>query len=108
MDGITKPMLDALETTAWGMRHFGSIVTNRQLPLSVMRQCVKAGLCRCVGMGELCDGDGFTEYDSKGRTKMRLGYQLTEAGRAELDKFYSGIGCSESLRKELADLEISE
>lgn len=61
MDGITKPMMDCLETTAWGMEHFGGIITNRQLPLAVMRQCIRAGLCKSNGMGYVCDADGFIE-----------------------------------------------
>lgn len=85
MDGITKPMMDALETTAWGMKHFGSIMTNRQLPLAVMRQCVKAGLCRCIGMATPCDDDGFLEPNKR----ERLGYVLTDKGQKVLDELYA-------------------
>ena len=78
MDGITKRMLDALDSTAWGMKHFGSITTSRQLPLAVMRQCIKAVLCRCVGMASLCDDDGFLTG------RERLGYVLTDQGQKVL------------------------
>lgn len=87
MDGITKPMLDALESTAWGMKHFGSIMTNRQLPLSVMRKCVEAGLCSCIGMATPCDDDGFLEHNKR----ERLGYVLTEKGRDALDEHYKTL-----------------
>ena len=85
MDGITKPMMDALESTAWGMKHFGSIVTNRVLPLSVMRKCIEAGLCKSVGMVEMCDGDGFRVEP----TREREGYVLTALGQKVLDEFYT-------------------
>lgn len=87
MDGVTKPMMDALETTAWGMKHFGGIITNRQLPLAVMRQCVKAGLCRCIGMVVVCDADGFTEQPER----ERMGYVLTEQGQEVLSEYYRSM-----------------
>ncbi len=85
MDGVTKPMMDALESTAWGMKHFGSIITNRQLPLAVMRQCVKAGLCSYIGMATPCDADGSIEHNKQ----ERLGYVLTDKGRKVLVDFYA-------------------
>jgi len=85
MDGITKPMMDCLESTAWGMKHFGAIITNRQLPLAVMRKCVKAGLCRCNGMGPVCDDDGSILHNRR----ERLGYVLTDEGQRILDEFYA-------------------
>lgn len=87
MDGITKPMMDCLEITAWGMEHFGGIITNRQLPLAVMRQCIKAGLCKCNGMGPVCDADGSIEHHKR----ERLNYSLTPAGQKVLDEFYARI-----------------
>lgn len=85
MDGVTKPMMDCLESTAWGMEHFGAIITNRVVPLRVMRQCVKAGLCKCRGMGPVCDADGFIMENRR----ERLGYVLTDKGREVLDEFYA-------------------
>lgn len=87
MDGITRPMLDCLDTTAWGMKHFGGIVTNKQLPLAVMRQCVKAGLCKSIGMVALCDADGFTIQPERYRT----GYVLTEKGEAVLEAYHASL-----------------
>ena len=84
MDGITKPMMDALESTAWGMKHFGSIMTNRQLPLSVMRKCVDAGLCKSIGMCQQCDDDGGIIHSRC----ERLGYVLTGKGQRVVDEFY--------------------
>lgn len=84
MDGITKPMMDALEATAWGMEHFGAIMTNRQLPLSVMRKCVAAGLCKSVGMGQPCDDDGSIMHSRSEREC----YVLTDEGRSALEEFY--------------------
>jgi hypothetical protein len=77
---LTKPMRDCLETTEWGMTHFGGIVTNRQLPLAAMRKCVDAGLCKCIGLVSLCDGDCFTIYPER----FRLGYVLTAKGKRRL------------------------
>lgn len=84
---ITKPMMACLETTAWGMEHFGGIITNRQLPLAVMRQCVKAGLCKCIGMVYVCDADGFIEQPEK----QRRGYVLTDEGHKALDTYYANL-----------------
>lgn len=85
MDGMTNAMANCLSTTAWGMRHFGGIVTNRQLRKSVMRRCVQAGLCRCVGLVAVCDGDGFTIRPER----YRLGYVLTKRGEAALRELES-------------------
>jgi hypothetical protein len=85
MDGITKPMMDCLETTAWGMKHFGGIITNRVLPHAVMRQCVKAGLCRCEGMNPVCDDDGSIMHSRR----ERLSYVLTDEGQKALNEFYA-------------------
>lgn len=87
MSDLPKPMMDCLETTAWGMKHFGGIVTNRQLPLSVMRKCIQAGLCRCIGMVYVCDDDGFFVQPER----MRRGYVLTEKGREVLDAYYAKL-----------------
>lgn len=87
---ITKPMMDCLETTAWGEKHFGGIITNKQLPLAVMRQCVKAGLCKSIGMVTVCDADGFAEQPER----ERRGYVLTERGREVLNKYYASFPAS--------------
>jgi hypothetical protein len=79
---ITKAMRNCLETTAWGMKHFGGITTNRQLPLRVMRQCIAAGLCKENGMGVLCDDDGFAKQPER----ERMCYVLTEQGRLALQE----------------------
>lgn len=84
---VTKAMMACLETTAWGMKHFGGIITNKVLPLAVMRQCVKAGLCRSNGMGYVCDADGFIEQPER----ERLCYVLTDAGRKVLDDYYASF-----------------
>ena len=80
-------MIDALQSTAWGMEHFGSILTNKQLPLAVMRQCVKAGLCKSNGMGYVCDADGFIEQPER----ERMCYVLTEEGQTVLDEYYERL-----------------
>lgn len=90
MDGITKPMMDCLETTAWGMKHFGGIITNEQLPLSVMRQCIRAGLCKQNGMGYVCDADGFIEQPER----ERMCYVLTDKGQAVLNEYYESFQIS--------------
>ena len=82
---ISKAMMDCLETTAWGEKHFGGIITNRQLPLTVMRRCVKAGLCKSNGMGYVCDADGFIEQPEK----MRRCYVLTDKGREAIRQYYA-------------------
>lgn len=82
---LSKPIMDCLETTAWGMKHFGGIITNRQLPLAVMRQAVKLGLCKCNGMGLVCDADGFIEQPER----ERMCYVLTDKGRKVLDDYYA-------------------
>lgn len=87
MDGITNPMMACLETTAWGMKHFGGIITNRQLPLAVMRQCMKAGLCKSIGMVYVCDADGFIKQPER----ERRGYVLTDKGREVLDAYYASL-----------------
>ena len=87
MDGVTKPIMDCLETTAWGMKHFGGIITNRQLPLAVMRQAVKLGLCKSNGMGLVCDGDGFIEQPER----ERMCYVLTDQGQKVLDEHYASF-----------------
>lgn len=87
MDGITRPMLDCLDTTAWGMEHFGGIITNKALPLAVMRQCVKAGLCKSIGMVLVCDDDGFIKQPER----ERRGYVLTEKGRTVLEEYHASL-----------------
>lgn len=87
MDGVTKPIMDCLETTAWGMKHFGGIITNKQLPLSVMRRAIKLGLCRSNGMGYVCDADGFIEQPERERTC----YVLTEQGQKVLNEYYESL-----------------
>lgn len=84
---ITKPMMDCLETTAWGMKHFGSIMTNKVLPLAVMRQCIKAGLCKQNGMAYVCDADGFIEQPER----ERMSYVLTDAGQKAVDDYYASL-----------------
>lgn len=61
-----------MATAAWGMKHFGGIITNKQLPLAVMREAVKLGLCRSNGMGYVCDADGFIKQPER----ERLYYEL--------------------------------
>ena len=87
MAEISKPMMKCLETTAWGMRHFDGIITSRQLPIAVMRKCVKAGLCECIGMTTVCDDDGFIAQPER----ERLGYVLTTEGRKALDAYYESL-----------------
>ncbi len=82
MDGISKPMLDCLDWTEWGMKNFGAIITSRTLPLAVMRKCIAAGLCRENGMGPVCDADGFIQETRR----ERMGYVLTDKGRQVLEE----------------------
>lgn len=86
-DRISQAMFNALEATEWGMKNFGSITTNRRLPLKVMRQCVEAGLCQCIGSVSLCDDDGFTIQPER----QRLGYVLTESGRKALGELRKAL-----------------
>ena len=72
------------------MKHFGGIITNKQLPLSVMRQCIKAGLCKSNGMGLVCDDDGFIKQPER----ERMCYVLTENGRKVLDDYYASFKVS--------------
>lgn len=75
-------LLDVLETVEWGMEHFGSVVTNRQLPKRDVMKAVDARLVRCIGEVALADGDGFTIEPER----YRLGYVLTRVGKSTLKR----------------------
>ena len=100
---MNRAMLDALQTTEWGMTHFSGIVTNRQLPLRVMRQCVTAGLCHSIGRHPMADDEG------NGPERFRETYVLTEAGFDALEAHYKGIGDHYAVKKlrELRDAKLS-
>jgi hypothetical protein len=72
---------DVLETVAWAEKHFGSLTTNRQCTRREVRRAVQAGLVRSVGLVEMRDDDGGTFYSSRGATRVREGFVLTDAGR---------------------------
>lgn len=68
--------MSVLASTAWGVRHFGGILTNNQLPRRDMLRCVREGLAVSIGMVEQCDDDGCMLPNRA----LREGFALTEAG----------------------------
>ena len=73
--------IDVLETIAWGMKNFGSVCTNRQLPLRDMRRAMANGLAECVGLVSMCDDDCFAIQPER----YRLGYTLTKKGKRAIE-----------------------
>ena len=76
--------IDVLETIAWGMKNFGSVCTNRQLPLRDMRRAMANGLAECVGLVSMCDDDCFAIQPER----YRLGYTLTKKGKRAIESHY--------------------
>ena len=76
--------IDVLETIAWGMKNFGSVCTNRQLPLRDVRRAMTNGLAECVGLVSMCDDDCFTIQPER----YCLGYVLTEKGKQAIETHY--------------------
>lgn len=74
--------LNTLGSVAWGMRHFGGIVTGGKLRRRDMLAAEKQGFVRSIGDVPLCDDDGFT-IDPE---RYREGWELTEAGMEYLRK----------------------
>jgi len=79
---ITPGQLDALRTIAWGVKHFGALVTGRSVTLRTVRVLVARGLVESAGLVALCDEDGFLLQPER----WRRGFRLSVAGRDFLDK----------------------
>lgn len=73
---LTRKQRDAVETLAWGMKHFGGLVTNNQCPRRVVMRLVEMGLAESIGSVIVCDGDGFTVEPER----WREGFRLTTLG----------------------------
>ena len=75
---LTRKQRDVVEWLAWGMKHVGSLVTNRKCPRRVMRRLVELGIAESVGMAVECDDDGFHVEPER----WREGFRLTALGTA--------------------------
>lgn len=73
-------LFDALDTIAWGGKHFGSLCTGRLFPRRRMLGLVRRGLVESCGMVALCDDDGCLVDPER----LREGFKLTTAGIATL------------------------
>lgn len=73
---LPRRQLDALETVAWGMDHFGAILTGRGIRLRVVRALMRKGYVESAGSVAVCDGDGFMVQPER----WREGFRLTESG----------------------------
>jgi hypothetical protein len=79
---LTKIQRDALYSVAWGVRHFGGLVASDATPTRVLRALERRGLVASQGDVLVCDGDGCA-LDPE---RYREGWELTPAGRAELER----------------------
>ena len=71
---------DVLESVAWGMHHFGSLLTGRGCSRQDMLREHGRGMVRSVGMVPQCDDDGSI-IESR---QCREGWVLTEKGKTQL------------------------
>lgn len=78
---MTPKTLGTLQTLAWGMQHFGGLISGGSLRRRDVMRLVKLGLARSLGMVTVCDDDGFALEPER----EREGFALTEAGQAVLD-----------------------
>jgi hypothetical protein len=74
-------LLDVLETVKWGEEHFGSVITNRQLPRRDVLKAVDKGFVQSAGMVLVCDEEGH----HKEPERYREGFKLTEKGKEVLE-----------------------
>ena len=74
---LTKAESDALDSLAWGMKHFGGLVTNRACPRRAVLSLVNKGLAKSLGQCVVCDDDGF----QKDPERWREGFALTDQGQ---------------------------
>lgn len=77
IEALTRKQRDAVEAIGWGMRHFGSVVTNRHVRRRTVQALIRKGLAESVGRVQLCDDDGFMCEPER----YREGFRLTHAGR---------------------------
>ena len=72
--------VDVLQTVAWGMCHFGSLLTGRGCPRQDMLREKGRGMVKSVGMVPQCDDDGSIIETRQ----YREGWVLTEDGITQL------------------------
>lgn len=75
-ENLTKKQCDGIETIAWGMEHFGGVLTNRHFTKKTAKQLVNLGIAKSLGLVCQCDGDGFILHERV----RREGFALTESG----------------------------
>jgi hypothetical protein len=83
---LTRKQYNALDSLEWGEKHFGALITNRQVPRRVVARLIALGLARSVGIVTVCDDDGH--YTTPERE--REGFAITEQGRKALADYYNG------------------
>lgn len=87
-ENLTPTQTAALRSVAWGMYHFGGLLTGSTTRRRTVLALCRKGLAESQGLVEQCDADGFFLH---GR-QMREGFGLTEAGIAEAvarDSYYA-------------------
>ena len=84
---LSRAQKDAIESLAWGMEHFGSLVTNRHVRRSTMLTLVGRGIAESVGRVAMCDDDGCTIRPEQYREGFRLTDHGVEVHRAVMDDY---------------------
>jgi hypothetical protein len=79
---VTRAQLRALKAVAWGTKHFGALVTNRQTRRRDVVALHAKGLVADAGTGSVCDGDGFLVWPEC----YRQGWRITVKGTKVLAK----------------------
>lgn len=77
---VNMKQVDVLQTVAWGMCHFGSLLTGRGCPRQDMLREKGRGMVKSVGMVPQCDDDGSIIETRQ----YREGWVLTEDGITQL------------------------
>lgn len=73
-------LLDTLQLLQWGMKNFGSVCTNQNLPKRDMRRAIASGYAKSIGQVVLCDDDGCALVPER----FREGFVLTDLGKEKL------------------------
>ncbi len=88
----------ALNNVGWGTFHFGGLCTRRSTGTKAIRSLVARGLVKQDGYAVVCNGDGFSESDAKGRERFGMAWSLTDAGVQACDQWRDDIQAKSSGR----------
>ena len=95
---VSKTETRVLRHIRDALRHFDGCPTSSSVPLRTVRKLIARGLVESIGMGVLCDGDGFTIQPERCRELYRLtvpGWEWVEKDWKVMEEWFNNELCGD-------------